>query len=232
MELGARPWYTLGVYAKFLEQSGVTGAEARRKIEEFLIRCEPTTNLVRWQNTIDAVTKYATGKKLINIDGIAVTRAEMEWIQRAGSLAQQKLLFTMLCLAKYHEMLNDKNGGWINTDISDTFKMANIQLSRKRQGMLINTLLEKQYIELSRRVNNNNIKVLYPRIESETIIVITDFRNIGNQYMNHIGGGYMMCAECGIVVKKTGNRHRYCKACAERINRMNTLANYRHIAQN
>ena len=232
LELGPRPWYTLGVYARYLGQAGMGRAEIRRKLEEFLLRCDPSVNLLGWQDAIDTVMRYAAGKRLVDIDGIAVTKDEVEWIGKAGGETRRKLLFTMVCLAKYHDILNDQNNGWINTDIADLFHLANIQISRKRQGVLINSLREDGYVSFGKRVNSNNIKVLNPCGVSEVTIVITDFRNIGNQYMNLLGGGYMMCAECGIMIRKTNNRRRYCPACAEKINRVNTLAKYRQTGEN
>jgi len=232
LELGPRPRYTLGVYARYLGQAGIGRVEIHRKLEEFLLRCDPSVNLLGWQDTINTVMRYAAGKRLVSIDGIAITKEEIAWIGKAGGETRRKLLFTMVCLARYYGILNEQNNGWINTEIADLFQLANIQVSRKRQGMFINLLREDGYVTLGKRVNSNNIKVLNPCGVSEVAIVITDFRNLGNQYMNFMGGGYVMCAECGIMIRKTNNRRRYCPACAEKINRINTLAKHRQIGEN
>lgn len=232
LELGTKPWYTLGVYARYLGQNGIGKAETRRRLEEYLLRCDPTVNLQGWQDTIDAIMRYAAGKNLVDISGVAITKEELEWIKGAGAEARRKLLFTMVCLAKYYGILNEQNNGWINTEIADLFLLANIRISRKRQGVLINSLMEDGYVSFGKRIDSNNIRVLNPCGISEVALVVTDFRNLGNQYMNYISGGFILCAECGIMVRKTNNRRRYCADCAEKINRINTLEKHRQTAEN
>ena len=43
---------------------------------------------------------------------------------------------------------------------------------------------------------------------------ITDFRNLGNQYMMYLGESYFQCVECGLVVRRITNNQKYCDDCA------------------
>ena len=232
MELGPRPWYTLSVYVKCLSKAGLTKTEVRRKVELFIKGCNSAANIDGWQSAIDSIIKVAYGKPPVDVGCVSITRAEIEWIGQRPTVAQRKLLFTLLCVSKLCDALREQNNGWTNTDISDLFKLANVVLNKRRCGKLLNELMQDGCVAFSKRVNNTNIRVINPCDVSEVALVVSDFRNLGNQYMNHVGDGYIMCAECGLVIKKSGRRHRYCKECAEKMNRMNTLANYNKTAEN
>ena len=56
-------------------------------------------------------------------------------------------------------------------------------------------------------------------------IKITDFRNLGYQYLKYYGEPYFECANCGIVTKykdpdniRSTRQQKYCASCAVKIN--------------
>ena len=74
-------------------------------------------------------------------------------------------------------------------------------------------------IRFSKKVDNVNINVLCLDEGGDPVMQVTDFRNLGNQYLMYHGHQYIECASCGLVVPKKNNSQRYCKHCGEERNR-------------
>ena len=62
--------------------------------------------------------------------------------------------------------------------------------------------------------------------DGEQELLVTDFRNLGNQYLQHTEGGFIQCECCGACVKETNNRCKYCRECAVEIDRVKAIDRY------
>ena len=215
-------------YARYLYEKGYRKDGLQKELERFLIRCDPSVNLVAWQSIIDYAVKNAGSRPLIKLDGVWITKNEMDKIDALDGWMARRLMFTAVGLAKYYNAVNEKNNNWVSIDIKDIFNMANIKLPRKRQALMINKLWELGYIGYSRAVDNTNINVRIIDDSSEKEILITDFRNLGNRYMLIKDQGYMECSECGLVVRRSACAQKYCRDCAEKIHKQNSAEAYRN----
>ena len=191
-----------------------------------MLKCDPAINIVKWQAAIDRQVSNADKYELIDISGISITRAEIDKIQQIDGKLLQLLMFTMLCLAKYGNAVNPKNNNWVNKTDKEIFSLANISLTTKRQSLMINDLWTMQYIGFSRVVDNININVKIIDDSSPTVLYISDFRNLGNQYMRYCGEKYIECECCGKVVKENHGKQHYCNECAIEIDRQKSLERY------
>lgn len=224
--LGSKPTETLGRVARYYYSIGYKKKEIGSLLEDFMLKCDPTINIVKWQATIDKQVSSADKYELIDISGVEITQSEMEKIQQVEGKLLQRLMFTMLCLAKYGNAINPNNNNWVNRKDKEIFSLANITLTTKRQSLLINDLWTMQYIGYSRVVDNININVKIVDNESPTVLYISDFRNLGNQYMRYCGEKYIECECCGKVVKEKHGKQRYCTECATEIDRQKSLERY------
>ena len=66
-ELGQNPAETLGCVAKYYRHLGMKKSEIRKKMEEFLLRCDPYASPVLWSDTIDSALKYGMKHPLVII---------------------------------------------------------------------------------------------------------------------------------------------------------------------
>ena len=228
LRIGNKPIETLGRIARYYFSEGYKKQEIGGLIEDFMLKCDPTINIVKWQNTIDSLVKTCDKYELVDVSGFAITQSEMDKIQSLNGKLLQRLMFTMLCLAKLGNEISPANNCWVNKRDKDIFSLANISITTKRQSLMINDLWTLGYIGYSRVVDNTNINVKIIDYESPTVLFVTDFRNLGNQYMRYCGEKYFECQCCGIVVKKESNVQRYCKECAVEMNRQKTLENWRN----
>lgn len=225
-KFGSKPTETIGWVARYYADQGYEKKEIKGLLEDFMLKCDSTLNLVKWQDTLEKVVKSTEKYKLIEIDGVSITQAEIAKIQAIKSKMLQKLMFTMLCLAKYGNAISDNNNNWVNRKDKDVFNLANVKTTTKRQSLMINDLWTIGYIGYSKVVDNVNINIKIIDNDSPTVLYITDFRNLGNQYMRYCGEKFVECECCGVLVKENHGKQRYCADCAKQINRERTLRRY------
>ena len=104
--------------------------------------------------------------------------------------------------------------------------MACINTTAFEKDVKFNKLKELGLIEYAKKVNNLNIQVLYIDDDSENKLFISDFRKLGYEWRLYKGEKYIRCADCGILVKNTNSKRRYCKECAKNQNKIKTLEKY------
>lgn len=219
-DLGNKPIETLSRVAKYYYENQYTKREVRNMLDDFMLKCDPSVSLTHWSNTLDRVANGCDKHKLIRIDHIDITKPELETIRSADGIQTKRLAFTLLCAAKYWDAVSDHNNHWVNTPDKDIMQMANISATIRRQSKMFADLRDAGMIKFSKRVDNLNVQVEF--IESGDVAMqITDFRNLGYQYMRHYGGGYFECENCGLTVKhsgaSTGRPQKYCPSCAAEI---------------
>ena len=165
---------------------------------------------------------YELAKKynLKKVDNVIVTKSEMEIIQSVKGKSRQKVLFTLLVLAKYYNAVSDKNKNWTNLEYKKIFKLANVQLSIQNQALLINDLYNCGFVNVSKNVGKPNIQVNFVDNESDTVLTITRLKDLGKEYLMFCGEDYIRCQKCGVPIKKSRNgKVKYCGKCAKMIDR-------------
>ena len=151
---------------------------------------------------------------------IPIYENELKVIESLPNDRQKKLMFTFFALARYMDC-----DGWINKKtskgISEAFKLANVTLTSDKRNELLHELYVNGYISFGKKVDNLNIKVQLDD-SGDIIYKIKEFNNIGNQYIGNFKKGYKQCECCGKKIKITVGNRKYCRSCAEKINRNST----------
>lgn len=230
--LGRKPYETLYRVARYYIDNGSSRRDARRKLEIFMGRCDPLVSIPKWSKTIDYALSRALKTEAVKIDCIPVTTAEIETIRGLEGKQQQRLAFTLLCLAKYWNIVNHTEAGWVNTPDNEIMRMSNVNTSIDRQSAMYHSMYMAGLLQFSKKVDNTNVRVCFMH-SGETALEVTDFRNLGNQYMMFCGEPYFACKRCGIVTRRkasTGRKPVYCADCASTIaiqNRINSVMSSR-----
>lgn len=217
-DLGTKPGETLVRVAKYYLKDGYSKRDTQTLLERFLITCDPNTSIPRWTALIDRAIKSAAKYPIVNIDHIDVTEPEIRVIESLGSVQLKRLAFTLLAVAKYWDTASPRNNHWVNCPDKEIMAMANINTSIKRQSELFGRLRELGMIRFSKKVDNLNVQVTFIE-DGKAEIPVSDYRNLGNQYMMHFGGPFYECQNCGIVVRESkmdrrGRHPKYCPSCA------------------
>ena len=213
-------------------------------LEDFLIKADPAINIVMWQDAIERQIKNAEKYPLLEIESVPVTQKELDACTGLTAAAGRKrfsgpkagvgkqsvmgrLLFTMICLAKFGNIVNEQNDSWVNRQENEVFRLANIDTNSKRRALMYSDLRDIGLIRFSKKVDNINVRVTCVDPDGEPVLAVTDFRNLGNQFRMYCGEPYFECASCGLVVKRKNNSQLYCEDCGVIMNRKKTLDNYR-----
>ena len=219
-ELGKKPYETLCCVAKYYKNEGYSKSEIRKLLEGFLLKCDPPASVVAWSGTLDNAVKCSAKYPLIMINHICVSRPEMEIIDSLPGRQLRRLAFTLLCIAKYRYAVAPQTNYWVGTPDNEILKMANINTSIKRQSAMFGQLKDLGMIRFSKQVDNLSVQVLFVK-DGDTAAEITDFRNLGYQYMKIHGEPYFECCNCGITTKVNkpgvGRPQKYCSDCAAKI---------------
>lgn len=216
--IGKRPSETLRRVARYyMDTYGMSQEAARKKLDLFLLQCNPTASLPKWSDALDYAVAHANKYPAICIESISITDREMAKIDSLGGKQIRRLAFTLLCLSKYWNMVTGKNDGWVNSKDNEIMAMANIKTSIKRQSAMYGELNELGFIQFSRKVDNTNVRVCFAE-DGEEVMRITDLRNLGYQYLMYHGEPYFVCDNCGtttkILNKDNIRRQKYCPECA------------------
>ena len=171
-----------------------------------------------WDDVIDSTARKAGRKGLLSIEGIYITHKELEKISSIKNNVLERLAFTLLCLAKLGNAKSCKNNGWVNLGDKDIYKLARITCSVAERDYKLHDLLELGLIELPKRPPNMSVRVSFINDNSKNKLFISDFRELGYEYLKYKGQNFVRCANCGILVR--GNKYntkKYCSACSKYI---------------
>jgi hypothetical protein len=228
-ELGKRPTETLSRVSRYYAANHYSKRDVRRLLDEFMLQCDPSVNLSTWSDALDRIAKSCDKYDLIQLESVTITKRELETIADLRGTQLRRLAFTLLCLAKYWDAAHQRNNHWVNTQDKEIVQMANVNTSIRRQSLMFGQLRDAGLIKFSRKVDNLNVQVLFIDEESEPEMEVTDFRNLGYQYLMHYGGPYFACENCGLVTKmndgQMGRPQKYCPGCAVEV-QMKQKVNY------
>lgn len=209
------PIHNVYLLSRYYYTQGMRQKEVLEKIEDYL-RQFPFLVLPKWQRTVDKIVAKAKGKGLIEIEYVGITEKELAEIAKLRKESLKKLAFTLLCIAKYFNTIRPENNSWVNTPDKDVFRMSDIRtLDCKRQQKLIRELYLLGLIGYSKVVDNVNLQVLFVDAETEPVLHIYQFDDLGYQYLEYVGDPSIVhCKCCGKLIKKTSCRKDYCDECA------------------
>ena len=226
-EVGNKPTSTLFLLAKYYRQKeNLNKEQTFNKLNEFMEKNYKNYNSATWEDIIEDISKKANKYPLREIDYIEITKSEIDTIRNICNIKYEKLLFTMLCYAKLYNKISDKNNGWVNTDIKELFRVARVSVRYRNDKFLyLNDLETAGLISFSNKNDNLNLRVAFVDNDSETVLKIDDFRELGYEYLNYIGDGkFIRCDCCKRLVRKTNNKCLYCHQCKKYIkNEQNKL---------
>lgn len=216
-EVGNKPTSTLFLLGKYYRVKENLGKEHTfSKLNEFMENNYKNYNSALWEDIIEDISKKANKYSLREIDSIGITQQELDKISEIDNLKYQKLLFTMLCYAKLYNLISENNNGWINADIKEIFKVARVSVKHRNDKFLyLNDLERTGLISFSSKNDNLNIRMNFINMSGEEVFSISDFRELGYEYLKYIGKGkFTNCLKCDRLIRKTNNKCSYCNKCA------------------
>lgn len=215
--IDGKPFYTLSILAKYYYHCfGYKKKKITELLIDFMEKAYPrySCNKAMWNETIEKIAKNAGKYTLFEINGVWITEAELETIANIHNIVLEKLAFTLLCLAKLGNIKNSKNNGWVNNDDKEIFSLARISCSATKRDEKISDLYEMSLLEFPKRIDNLSVRVTYVNDDSKKMLFISDFRELGYEYLKYTGNiHYTRCRECGRLFKINMRNKIYCPIC-------------------
>ncbi|WP_137743270.1 hypothetical protein [Robertmurraya siralis] len=234
----------LKLLARHYRELGGSEEEIKNKLHEFCKNGMEKYNPAIHYRIINNAVSHGMNEhnKIVQIDNIVVSLPEINYIDRLDLPHEYKrVIFTLLVLQrllkKYLEIkdgdIKSKEyyfGGYKN--YRDLVSVAKISFDKRKKSKiknihdLVRLLHDKEIVEIA---NNGNIKLLFmydiPSDDSEGIIV-KDYNEIGYYYdLYHGENRVKKCESCGIPIKQSNNKKKYCNPCARNINIQKTVDN-------
>ncbi len=217
--LGKDSVQTLNCVGKYYKSEGYKQGEIRQMLEGLIMRCDPKENIAKWDGCLTSIVRNAGKYPLVEVDNVGITQKELNICKSLNGVQKQRLMFTLICIAKFNSAAQGKRTGWVNTQSKDIFRMANLNTPTKRRALMLNDLRDAGLIQFSCKVDSTSINVVCLDHSGDPLYFITKFENLGHRYTMFAEGGHFECERCGAIVKKTGNNHKYCPECAAQAHR-------------
>ena len=158
-------------------------------------------NKKSWNETCEKIASSTGKEQLKEIEGVWITKPELETIAKINNKILERLAFTMLCIAKLNNARNDKNNNWVNENLKDVFDAAHVTGSKTRREIVMHELLTMGLIKTPKRNDKLNICVLFLDDAGEKELFVSDFRELGYCYMAYCGTNFKRCKNCGKLIR-------------------------------
>lgn len=212
-----KPFATLLILAKYYYHCfGYKKKKITQLLTEYMDKYCPcySDDRLRWDDTIEKIAANVKKFTLFEIDGIWITKLELETIKNINNKVLERLAFTMLCIAKLNNIKNPQNNGWVNTSVKEIFDIAKIPCSIANRYAKLNMLNQINLLEFPKKNDNLSSRVTFINNESEKVLFISDFRELGYEYLKYMGDiHYTRCRECRRLFKINVHNKIYCPAC-------------------
>lgn len=217
-EINTKPFQTLSILAKYYYYcKGFRYKKIVKLLTEYIERCYPNyvNNKMSWENTIDKLAKNVKKYTLYEIEGVSITSNEMSVIDALNNEVLKRLAFTLLCLAKLGNLRNINNNGWVNNDAKEIFELARIACTAENRYVNLGMLGNLGLLEFPKRLDNLSARVTFIDPTGDEVLFVSDFRELGYEYLNYKGGNFTRCSNCGKLFRNNKCKSkRYCNSCA------------------
>ena len=199
----------------YSQEYGYTKNKVNKKLIEFY---EKENNKFPDYYTLDMFNKYSrkhtNQRKLLEVNFIPIYKSEMEIIQELDNKINQRLLFTMMCLARYNNYLRCADYNYTNNDRYKIAKLAAIPGSKDEKMDRFGELIDFGLVSYAKRTLNTKVNCMTDNFDQEIAIKITRIEDIANQYRLYCGEDYVYCEDCGLLFRNSSTKPaKKCPAC-------------------
>lgn len=217
-DLGNKPFYTLTILGKYYyHHLGYRKAKISKCLYKIMEQCYPRFQIMKSKiaESCDNIASKSGKYPLYEIDGVWITKSELNKIDQLEDAKMRRVLFTLLCLAKLGNEKRPKNNGWVNTSTREIFELARVSCKVVDRDFMLGRLGKLGLLEFPKKNDNVSNRVTFIDDGSKKVLMISDFRELGYEYLKYKGENFIRCGECGILIRgNKNNTKRYCSSCA------------------
>ena len=135
-ELGDRYTETISLIARYYRQiDGLDEKETIGRIDGFMRQNCEMYNPIKWRGVIAKCVKEAKKYKMVQIENVGITQQELDIISSMDERRLRKLLFTLICLAKFYNKRSGTANDWVSTEYKDIFRMAHLFVDHENEPL-------------------------------------------------------------------------------------------------
>lgn len=197
--------------------------ENRMNIKSFVETMIPNINMNEYAAVITKTAKGIHKYPIIDISSIEITKSELEFISSFENIKQEKILFTLLAMAKYNYKRTDgKHGCSILCKYSELFKRARVAIPIKERPYFMQFATMGGFVDIDMTSNCLILKPLYVSTQEDDEVVLrlgeNEFAELGYTYCAwKEPNKWRRCNCCNVYFKKYKNKDgkdaQYCKNC-------------------
>ncbi len=166
--------------------------------------------------------KAAHTYNLLESDDLVIYKSELDAIQTADDIREEKILFVVLCIAKLQHNIFGYNNGKYKFPLTNIFKLARVHIRSVDRGVFMHNLLVKKFINAPFKVDDEHryAKFISDGIDDEVVLTVNeqDFEELAYLYESwkNQGVGFTRCEKCNKIIKQSKTKpKKYCKDCAD-----------------
>ena len=190
---------------------------------------ESYTSIVKWlekhheifseqtySNVISDCIKKAAKRPFYYIEGIKITKKEIETITSRENLRHEKILFVLLCMAKQQKVAYGFDNGLVSYKITDLFKAARVSVPVDERENILHELLKAGLIGLPMKNDTKCLFVKFMDESDDTVLTLSeqDCSELAYAYLHFTGKVKVFrCSKCGKLIKQSKKYGDLCKGC-------------------
>lgn len=180
-----------------------------------------------YSNLISDAIKQSHKHPFYNIEGIRITKTELDIISSLDNLRAEKVLFVLLCMAKQQNVSNRFVNGLVKYSITELCKTARISVPADEREYILYNIVQKGFLGYPKKNNTQCLIVNFINDKDDVVLTLDeiDCQELAYVYLNwkNNGKGYTRCQRCKRLIKQSKTKPRkYCEECAREAERENT----------
>lgn len=170
-----------------------------------------------YSNVISNAIKAAKKVPLYKVDGIFITKNEINTIKSLNNIREEKILFVLLCMAKQQSEVFKFTDGLVKYTITDLCKSARISVPADEREYILHDILIKGLISCPKKNDTKCLRVNFIEEDGEIELVLNeaDCQELAYVYLKwKNGSGFKRCRRCGRLMNSR-NKKDLCPYCEQ-----------------
>lgn len=187
---------------------------------EWMKKSNNTFDESYYSNLISDAIKKAYKNPFYNLDGIKITKSELEVISSLDSLRAEKVLFVLLCMAKQQRVAFNFTNGLVKYSLPSLCKEARISVPADDREYILYNIVQCGFLGYPKKNNTQCLIVNFINDEDEVVMTLdeVDCQELAYVYLNwkNNGKGYTRCQRCNRLMRQSKTKpKKYCESCAK-----------------
>jgi hypothetical protein len=207
------------ILAKYWKYLDFETHDIHRKLNEYCLKTDTQFNFCingwKIKKALNSIKQY----RLRTTFPIKITKAEVYAIKQWDNYNYQKILFVLLCWAKFLKYSNTRiklstrlrniNDFFVNEKLSNIIKIARVSMRKSDRNKMLHDFFIAGILD---GTSYNSLKIKCVVENSDPEILVTDYENIVLYWQRYCGERVMGCS-CGRLFIQRNIRNGKCRKC-------------------